>query len=780
MRNAGEEAKSGLWILAVDKKTDKKAQISAEFLFILAASLIIIILISVIAQQQINSVQRQKDTVDTQNSLLDLASAAKEVYSQGEGSRKLVFIQLPGSYEPDASSVGNKSIQIRMAGTDYVSLVNFNVRGKLPQTPGGHWVWVVSEGNRVRIVDAMMELDPNRVYVVMDANSTKTFSFEVTNIWNGSLSVNTVTTWNNPQVAMSGVPSSFDIALADSYGITLQFNSGPGGGVFTGQIQLDANDGAGNTEDAEIPVTVQVIAPGGTVPTRDILGPIITLIYQFPSPAIKYQPLSIYVNASDILTGNNTIKGCQIDADNQNSWKTMLPVDGVYDQVTELSLYNFTSGFALGGHTIRAVCSDSANNTGPTGYYYFNVSEADQLGPIVIQMIHTDYPTTLSNISVGGIATDTYTGGSNVQYCNVKIDSGFWQNATPVDGAWDSPTENFTYNVGPVGVGYHSVYYQCTDSIGNAGGIYNDSFGVVDVDLMVVLDRSGSMAWNVTNVTDNRVLTGVSSTGWSYYKNLSVTTTNGNLANLTVELEASASGCTAYYNATINGIQVATGSRNATTYASLTSSINISTYQSPFTITLWLKRDKSGCTAYNRLLSVQQLPSKMNAAQAGAKSFLDVAGNNIQAGLTSFSTTSTLNKQLAPMTTDQQTLKNAIDALVASGSTCIECGLESACGELNSPRSRPTASKVVVLLTDGVGNYAPDGTNCNTPGCGIPWSVAGATYCRDRNITVYTIGFGNDVNDEELTDIALLTHGDYYFAPNVQTLTAIFESIGKH
>jgi hypothetical protein len=70
-----------------------------------------------------------------------------------------------------------------------------------------------------------------------------------------------------------------------------------------------------------------------------------------------------------------------------------------------------------------------------------------------------------------------------------------------------------------------------------------------------------------------------------------------------------------------------------------------------------------------------------------------------------------------------------------------------------------------VLLTDGVSNAGN--------------SVTGAVYCRDRNVTVYTIGFGNDVDDTELTNIALLTHGEYYFAPNAETLMDIFRNIGK-
>ncbi|NYZ74536.1 VWA domain-containing protein [Candidatus Micrarchaeota archaeon] len=757
------------------------AQASVEFLLILAVSMVVIMMIVILAQQQITTVQAEKDSMDAQNSLLDLSSAAREVYAQGEGSKKLVFIRLPSSYEPSRSFVGNKSIQIRAAGTDHVSVENFNVRGYLPGTPGGHWVWVTSEGNRVRIGLAMMELDKNRIYVVMDSNSSASRSFSIKNAWVRNISVETATTWTTADVQMSGVPSAFQLSVNGSELINVQFaSSAESAGFYIGAIELDASDGTGAVETVTVPVTVEVINPNQPLlPVKDIQGPIITNIYQVPTPAVKTQPLAIYVNATDSLTGNHTISGCQIDADNSGNWQTMLPVDGAYDQVTELSVFNYTSGFTLGPHTVRAKCTDFLNNTGPLAYYYFNVSEADQLGPIVIQMYHTDYATTISNISVGGIATDAYTGGNDVSGCNVKVDSGGWHPATPGDGTWNSTTENFTYNVGPVAVGIHSVYYQCNDSVGNVGGIYNDTFGVVDVDLMLVLDRSGSMAWNVTNATNSAIVS-ASSTGWSSVKTLSVTAKNGELANLTTEIRSSTSNCLTSFNVTIGGVQVATGNTTSTSYVYFNNSINITNVYPPFTVTLWLKRNATGCTAYNGDFSIQQAPIKMAAAQNGSEIFLDIAGNQVQAGLVSFSTSATTNEQLAMMTpSNQGHLKDAIDALTASGTTCIECGLTNACTELNSSRSRPTASKVVVLLTDGVGNVCKDTGSCTGTEC-MGCSVAGAVYCRDRDVTVYTIGFGNDVDESELTNIALLTGGDYYFAPNVATLTAIFQSIGRH
>ncbi|MEW6722951.1 MAG: vWA domain-containing protein [Candidatus Micrarchaeota archaeon] len=744
-----------------------RGQASVEFMLILAAAIVIITMIILISQEQIRDVSRLKDQNDARNSLLDLSSAAREVYAQGEGSRKLVYVVLPGSYEPEASFVGNRSIRIRSAGTDHVTIENFNVRGYLPGSSGAHWVWVVSEGNRVRIGDAMLELDKNRIYLVMSANSTASEDFTVTNIWVRDIDVTATPYWSHANVSMSGLPPSFSLGVNGTRDVTLQFAaSETAGGIYAGSITLYADDNAGRSEDVDIPVTVQVIPLNGSYQTTDIQGPIVTAIYQDPIPAVKLQPLAVFVNASDALTGNNIVSGCELDADSANNWQDMLPMDGAFDQAAETALFNYTSGFALGPHVLRARCTDIIGNTGPVAYYYFNVSEADTLGPIVVQMHHTEYPTTLSNITVGGVATDSYTGISDVVGCSVKVDSGGWFPAAAVDGAWDSPTENFTYQVGPLPVGFHEVFYQCTDSIGNVGGIYNDSFGVVDVDLVVVLDRSGSMADNVTDAAKSYT-SSASSTGWSWVKDLTVLQKNGDVANLTAEIRASASGCTVEFNATIDGVTVATGSRNSTTYGYIMSEINVSQYEAPYVIDLYIRRDTSGCTAYNRLFSLQQQPSKMDAAKSSAKTFVDVAGNDLQMGLVSYSTSSTTDRTLMLMgQSNQSDIKAAIDALNPSGNTCIECGLVSAANELVSSRSRPTANKVIVLLTDGLGNVGD--------------SVDGAVYCRERNITVYTIGFGYDVDETELTNIALLTNGDYYFAPNAETLTAIFQSIGKN
>lgn len=742
-----------------------RAQAGVEFLLILAVSLVVITAIVLLAEQQVTTVQQQKDIADTQNSLLDIGSAAKEVYSEGEGSMKQVYIQLPSDYQPNASFVGNRSVVISAGGSSYADVEDFDVHGSLPGKSGGQWIWVISEGSRVRIGVAMMELDKNSIYIQMNANSTVTTSFTVTNIWGSAINVSTATTWSAPDVAMSGVPASFSLGNGAANTMTLQFTAGPdAGGFYMGEVELNASDGLGSMDSVTVPITVQVlpitriIIQNNSQPT----SPVITSVWQLPLPGYMYWPLMIYANASD--TVNSTVKNCSIDADNAGNWTAMAASDGAYNQPNETVQHNYTAGFSLGPHSVRLLCMDAANLTGPMAFYYFNVTQPDAWGPEVIDMRSSPpYATTLMNVSVNATGTDLYTGDSNLQSCHLRVDSGAWVNLSVVS---NSPTSNLSYNIGTMTAGTHTIGWQCTDVWGNVGGIYNETLVVVDVDVMLAIDNSGSMAYNITNVTDDSVVSAATSS-WTLVKTLTMDVTNGKLANITTEIEVNVSNCRASYNVTVNGITVATGNQTSTTYVNMTNNnVNISAYALPFQVSLWLKRNATGCTAYNHLFSVQQMPSKMNVSQTSAVLFMGVVANTTKAGLVSFTTTATTLMTLVTMNASgRQAIDNAINGITPTAMTCIECGLDNSVNELISSRARANATKAIILLTDGVSNVGD--------------SINGAVFARDNNVTVYTIGLGNDVNSTELTNIALLTYGKYYFAPDAAALQAIFQSIGR-
>ena len=182
-----------------------------------------------------------------------------------------------------------------------------------------------------------------------------------------------------------------------------------------------------------------------------------------------------------------------------------------------------------------------------------------------------------------------------------------------------------------------------------------------------------------------------------------------------------------------------------------------------------MRRSSSGCTAYNAELSFWQDPTKLQVVKRAANNFVDITDNSSRMALVSFSSGATLRKQLMGLGSiaNKTIMKNAINALSATGSTCLECGLDTAVTELISVRGRyPEAVRVAVFMTDGVDTTGSD-------------PIAAAVYARENDVKTHTIGYGSDADVVNLVNIALLTYGKYYYAPDAETLLYIYQHIGQ-
>ncbi|MHA2069813.1 MAG: hypothetical protein ACXABY_36070, partial [Candidatus Thorarchaeota archaeon] len=244
-----------------------KAQASAEFLVLLGIAAFVLAAAVIVSSEQMGNVNRFREEGNAKNTVLDLSSAAKDVYSQGVGAKKQVYINLPSGYEAENSSVENRTIRLRSSGTDFVSVEDFNVHGTFPGTKGAHWVWVISEGHQVRIGTAMLSTTRNSIYILMDRDSNKSVSYSLKNDWDDDLTVSTSMQWTTPDLTMSLNPGgSFLLNPGDSQGIQVDFSAGPSSaGYYNGKIIQFADDGLGNNETLEIPVTVDVAYEAGGI-----------------------------------------------------------------------------------------------------------------------------------------------------------------------------------------------------------------------------------------------------------------------------------------------------------------------------------------------------------------------------------------------------------------------------------------------------------------------------------------------------------------------------------
>ena len=139
-------------------------------------------------------------------------------------------------------------------------------------------------------------------------------------------------------------------------------------------------------------------------------------------------------------------------------------------------------------------------------------------------------------------------------------------------------------------------------------------------------------------------------------------------------------------------------------------------------------------------------PSRLQAAEEAAFSFVQHQKSNTQIGLVAFSSFAEL---IQPATTDQAALQAALDSLSVGRRTAIGSGILVALDAISQvdknvarsitdtqPGVEPTpvpkgdyAPDIIVLLTDGDSNAGPD-------------PVAAAQQAVDRGVRIYTIGFG--------------------------------------
>jgi len=115
------------------------------------------------------------------------------------------------------------------------------------------------------------------------------------------------------------------------------------------------------------------------------------------------------------------------------------------------------------------------------------------------------------------------------------------------------------------------------------------------------------------------------------------------------------------------------------------------------------------------------------------------------------------------LTYDKDLVIQAIEEIIAGGPTGIGEGIYTANQELEE-NGRAGIPSVEVLLSDGMENVGKD-------------SLEMAQDSADNDIVIYTIGLGDEIDEDRLKDIANITGGKYYFAPTSGDLENIYTQI---
>ncbi len=191
-------------------------------------------------------------------------------------------------------------------------------------------------------------------------------------------------------------------------------------------------------------------------------------------------------------------------------------------------------------------------------------------------------------------------------------------------------------------------------------------------------------------------------------------------------------------------------------------------------------------------------PTRMEAAKAAARDFVQRQPLSVQIGVVAFSDN---GFTVQSPTNDKDAILAAINRLTPQRGTSLGSGILASLNTIAagtgqgshlystitpSPTPSPTpmpqgtyTSAVIVLLTDGENNESPD-------------PLAAAQTAADRGVRIYAVGIGSakgttvhvngftvhtQLDEATLTQISELTGGTYYNAENEQDLLKIYDNL---
>ncbi len=191
-------------------------------------------------------------------------------------------------------------------------------------------------------------------------------------------------------------------------------------------------------------------------------------------------------------------------------------------------------------------------------------------------------------------------------------------------------------------------------------------------------------------------------------------------------------------------------------------------------------------------------PTRMEAAKAAARDFIERQPSTVQIGVVAFSDS---GFSVQPPTNDQNAILAAINRLTPQRGTSLANGIQASLNVIAlqnqpapllysnltpTPIAIPTpvpagsyGPSVIVMLTDGENNESPD-------------PLALAQNAADRGVRIYTVGIGSplgtdlhingfivhtQLDEATLQQISQITGGTYYNAQNEQDLRKIYDQL---
>jgi len=170
--------------------------------------------------------------------------------------------------------------------------------------------------------------------------------------------------------------------------------------------------------------------------------------------------------------------------------------------------------------------------------------------------------------------------------------------------------------------------------------------------------------------------------------------------------------------------------------------------------------------------SIQNIPNAIADMQTAVlNTFLPTLNQDAQVGVYEFHVESSAPSLVSNFTVDRNFVRQRINALqgeiggFVGGSRMFEA-LYMAASEFDATPN-PTEERYIILFSDGFDLSSPPTFNLNSV----------LQRANQRNIRIFTIGLGNNVNLSPLQNLATQTGGRYFPSQSVQNLQSAFQRI---
>ena len=188
---------------------------------------------------------------------------------------------------------------------------------------------------------------------------------------------------------------------------------------------------------------------------------------------------------------------------------------------------------------------------------------------------------------------------------------------------------------------------------------------------------------------------------------------------------------------------------------------------------LTLDREDS-CTSFCSGTWIDRLTPAQNANKELINILFKTKNNKM--GLVGYSSDIKQSASL-DLTDNVGDLNNTINLWEARGATCLCCGINEAVKKLKQ-QSPTEKARTIIVMSDGDANIG-----CSEQGTGNAGQDAIQAACEANNtltnLTIYSIGVGENVNENLLRNISKCGNGEYFSATNINDLIQVYKIVAE-